>query len=86
MQYNGDKFYVVVTEDSFDITGTSLKIPAQTTVAFSIISQLATALIKKRTSLEDLASLIWSESRTPSDLAGTISTSIEREIAASNKK
>jgi len=80
LQYNGNNFYVVITDNSFNIAGTSHKIPDRTHVAFGIINRLATRLVEDGVDLEDLAGMVWSESRDKGDLADTISKSIEREM------
>ena len=80
LKYSDNKFYVVITDESFDITGAWEEIPERTEVAFGIINRLATRLIEDGIELEDLASLFWSESRTKSDLAGMLTTAVEMEV------
>jgi hypothetical protein len=81
MQYKRNNLYVVLTDNSFDITGTSEDVNIKTDVAFGIINRLITRLIEDETDLEDIAGMIWSESRKKGDLADIVSKSIEKGIA-----
>jgi len=86
IHYEGNKFYFVITDQSFDIVGTSDKIKERTQVGFGIINTLATKLIQKGTSLEDLCSLIWCECRNETDLAGLITKALERAMKKNGTK
>ena len=80
MKYFGENFYVVVTGQSFDILYSSDKeerVEARTKVGFSIISELATALLQEGYPQEDLASLIFTCSQTKGDLADLLTKPLE---------
>ena len=77
LRYKGYKLYAVVTDNSFTITGTSEDVTIKTDVAFGIINRLTTRLIEDGIDLEDMAGMIWTESRDKGDLADIISRALE---------
>ena len=83
MKYYEENFYVVVTDQSFDISYSSdkaEKIAQRTKVGFDIISGLITQLLQEGAELEDIASTLITSSREKGDLADSLCIAIEAEI------
>ena len=80
VHYNDQTYYIIITEQSFEITFSSedtSKIEDRTKVGLGLISALATALLQEKVDIEDLAAIMFTESLDIGDLADVLTKAIE---------
>ena len=86
LRYRGENLYVTLTEQSLDLTMRETPETEHTTVGLGVISRLTTRLLEDEIDYEELASIFFSESRHPGDLADMLTKTIEQAILDPSRK